>query len=82
MTKTISYTLFALIVLTTLSALVSNFVDVKTGVFLILFLSAIKFVLVSFQFMELKKAHSFWRTIILIFLITFMVILLIVNSIK
>jgi len=78
MTKTISYTLFALIVLTTLSALVSNFIAVKTGVFLILFLSGIKFVLVSFQFMELKKAHPFWKTITLLFLAIFITIILVI----
>jgi len=82
MTKTISYTLLSLILLTITTALVSGFIDLKVGVFFILLLSAIKFVLVSFQFMELKKAHPFWKTMILLFLIVFMGILLIVNSIK
>ncbi len=37
----------------------------------ILALSATKFILVSFQFMELKKAHSFWRFFIIFYLFIF-----------
>ncbi len=75
MTKNISYTLVTLIVLTILSALISNFVDLKIATFFILILSGIKFIFVSFQFMELKKAHPFWKTIILLFLLFFIAII-------
>jgi len=53
MTKTISYTLVILILLTITTALVSNFIDLKVGVYFILLLSAVKFIYISFQFMEL-----------------------------
>ncbi|MDR2206975.1 MAG: hypothetical protein LBE36_12570 [Flavobacteriaceae bacterium] len=37
-------------------------------VFIILGLSAVKFLLVAFQFMEIKKAHIFWKIILMIFI--------------
>jgi len=76
MTKTISYTLLILIILTIITALVSNFIDLKIGVFFILILSVIKFTFVSFQFMELKKAHIFWKITLTIYLLLFMAIIL------
>ena len=36
---------------------------------IILGLSAAKFLLVSFQFMEIKKAHAFWKTILVVFIL-------------
>jgi len=78
MTKTISYTLLALILLTITTALVSNYIDLKVGVFFILILSAVKFIFVSFQFMELKKAHTFWQTIILLFLMIFVGLIMVI----
>ncbi len=41
----------------------------------ILVLSGIKFLLVSFNFMEIKKAHSFWKTSIILYLMIFVAIL-------
>ena len=79
MTKTISYTLFILIILTIITALVSNFIDLKIGVFFILILSVIKFIFVSFQFMELKKAHVFWKIALTIYLLLFMTIILLLQ---
>jgi len=38
---------------------------------LILGLSAVKFFFVFFQFMEMKHANSFWKTIIIIYLVAF-----------
>ncbi len=78
MTKSISYTLLTLIILTIITALVSSFVTLKVGVYFILFLSSIKFVLVSFQFMEMKKANIFWKILILLFLIIFITITFVV----
>lgn len=40
--------------------------SIKT--FLILFLFAVKFLLVAFYFMELKKANSFWKVSLITFL--------------
>lgn len=76
MTKQIKYTLLTLIALTLVSAIISNFINLKVGVFFILVLSIIKFLFVSFQFMELKKAHNFWKGILITFLLIFITIVL------
>jgi heme/copper-type cytochrome/quinol oxidase subunit 4 len=48
--------------MTAATALVSaSSVISKTAIFLIMGISGIKFLLVAFQFMELKKANSFWK---------------------
>ena len=66
------YTLGLLIVLTILTAFFSNnFSSFKYITLTILGLSAIKFLLVAFNFMELKKANSFWKFLIIAFLILF-----------
>jgi len=39
--------------------------------YVILLLSGIKFLLVAFQFMELKKSHLFWKILIVLFLVFF-----------
>ena len=75
MTKTISYTLAILIILTITTALVSNFIELKIGVFIILGLSILKFLYVSFQFMELKKANIFWKILISTYLLLFLTIM-------
>jgi len=75
MTKTISYTLVILIILTITTALVSNFIDLKVGVYFILLLAVLKFIYVAFQFMELKKAHAFWKIIVILYLIIFLTIM-------
>jgi hypothetical protein len=51
-----------LILLTITTALISNLTTISSAVVsIIMGLSAIKFLLVAFQFMELKKANSFWK---------------------
>jgi hypothetical protein len=51
-----------LIVLTLTTAFVVNSMMISTFVVsLIMGLSIFKFLLVAFQFMELKKANSFWK---------------------
>lgn len=45
---------------------------------LILILGLLKFIGVAFNFMELKKAHVFWKLILLSYLGIFCVILLVV----
>ncbi len=66
------YTLTILIFLTITTAFFSNYYsDLKLVGLIILVLSGIKFVLVAFQFMELKKAHNFWKGLIIAFLTVF-----------
>jgi heme/copper-type cytochrome/quinol oxidase subunit 4 len=74
------YTLSALAVLTTLTALFSNSEGLKYVAFIIMGLSGIKFFLVAFQFMELKKANNTWKglliSLVVIFILTVSIILL------
>ena len=71
--------LLLLIGLTTMSALVANgLLNSRFSQSIIIFLSILKFIGVSFYFMELKKAHIFWKSSVLIFLIMFSVIIIIV----
>jgi len=74
-----SYTLILLIVLTIITGLVSeNFPELKIVNTLIMVLSGFKFILVAFQFMELKKANVFWKALLLSFLVLFVSVILIV----
>lgn len=62
MKKSLLFTYGILIFLTITTALVATSNEVSTlAVSLIMGLSAIKFILVAFQFMELKKGNSFWK---------------------
>ena len=62
MKKTLFITYGLLIVLTASTALISNTMSVSgLAIVLIMGLSVLKFLLVSFEFMELKKANSFWK---------------------
>ncbi len=65
------YTLSTLFVLTFLTALFSNTNSIRYIAFVIMALSGIKFILVAFQFMELKKAHSLWKGLLIGFLAVF-----------
>jgi len=59
------YTLVLLILLTVVTAVISvNYNNLKIISIIILGLGGIKFLAVSFQFMELKKANSFWKILI------------------
>ena len=63
MRKTLTFTYGTLILLTLATALVSNsMLASKIATTIILGISSIKFLLVAFQFMELKKANMFWET--------------------
>ncbi|WP_348823411.1 cytochrome C oxidase subunit IV family protein [Flavobacterium aestuarii] len=67
MKNLLNLVLILLIILTIATAYVSEW-SVLSGFavpFLVL-LSSIKFLLVAFQFMELKKAHTFWKMSLLI----------------
>jgi hypothetical protein len=62
MKKSLVYTYLALISLTFFTALISKSTIVPVLVVsLILLLSMLKFLMVAFQFMELKKANPFWK---------------------
>jgi heme/copper-type cytochrome/quinol oxidase subunit 4 len=62
MKKSFIYTYILLLLLTLSTALIASSTTISKGInFLILGISAIKFLLVAFQFMELKKANSFWK---------------------
>ncbi len=76
MKKTLHITLLVLIVLTLISAIVSN-KELSYTVGGIIILAVLKFIGVSFYFMELKKANIFWKASILIFLMLFSTVILI-----
>ena len=67
--------LIGLILLTVVSAFVSNnIIDSSYVAAIIIILSILKFIGVSFYFMELKKAHVFWKSSILFFVFIFGII--------
>ena len=78
MYKSAIITWIILLALTIISALLSGFENKFVG-FIIIALAVIKFLGVAFQFMELKKAHSFWKSSIMIFVLIFTVLILILN---
>ncbi|WP_116795936.1 cytochrome C oxidase subunit IV family protein [Flavobacterium sp. 103] len=56
-----------LLIITITTACVSSLFGVSAFITsLIMGLAAFKFLLVAFQFMELKKAHSFWKISLII----------------
>ncbi len=62
MKKSLVFVYGALIVLTLLTAVLSNAMAVSPlAIVLIMGFSVVKFLLVSFEFMELKKANPFWK---------------------
>lgn len=68
-------TLVILAILTISTAVFSNTETIKYVVAIILVLSAIKFFLVAFQFMELKKAHGLWKGLVIGFVSFFVLII-------
>jgi hypothetical protein len=68
--KVINITYLFLLISIALMALFSM-LDASYSFVAILIITFIKFFLVAFYFMELKKAHLFWKISILIFLIAF-----------
>ena len=65
--------LFMLTIATAISAMFFN--EMKGIAIIILALSILKFLIVVFQFMELKKAHVFWKTIVIVYLTIFALII-------
>ena len=73
------YNLVALIGLTILTAFFATQLSgLKHVSIIILVLSAFKFILVSFNFMELKKAHTLWKAVVVIYLVIFVSIISII----
>ena len=73
------YNLVALIGLTILTAFFATQMSaLKYVSIIILVLSAFKFILVSFNFMELKKAHTLWKAVVVIYLVIFVSIISII----
>lgn len=71
--------LLLLLILTILAALVVTLdIGLKAASALILVLFMLKFLGVAFYFMDLKKAHIFWKSAVLIFVLIFFGIILIV----
>lgn len=70
MKRTLTITWIILMALTIASALVSK-LESNHVVLLILILSALKFFGIAFQFMEIKKAHPFWKGLIIGFVFLF-----------
>ena len=64
-----------LIVLTICTALIANSTLLySNAVLLILIISVVKFLGVSFYFMELRKANVFWKIAVLLFVLIFIVL--------
>jgi len=68
--KKLNITLSILILLTVI-AVVTSELEMKYAAFALLGFAIIKFIGVAFFFMDLRKAHTFWKVAILIFLLIF-----------
>ena len=69
--------LAVLVVLTILSALVSNYVT-NYATTIILILSGLKFIGITYFFMDLINAHVFWRMITGVFVVLIIAMILII----
>ena len=75
MKKQLTFIYGILLAMTIITAFLTKFSINKTAVVAILFFSGIKFLLVAFHFMELKKANAFWKVIVSLFLVVFIAII-------
>ncbi|WKW46482.1 cytochrome C oxidase subunit IV family protein [Myroides sp. JBRI-B21084] len=64
---TLTQTYILLVFLTVVTAITAIFGNFNVGVKFIILLAIIKFWLVGFQFMELKKANKFWKITLISF---------------
>lgn len=72
--------LLSLLALTILATLVVTLdIGLKVASAIILALFMLKFLGVAFYFMELKKAHVFWKSVVIIFVMLFSTIILVGN---
>ncbi len=79
MTKQNISTWILLLVLTIIAGLVSS-TSLTYVIPLILLLAVLKFIGVAFNFMEMKKAHVFWKVLLIGYLVVFCGIVLAINS--
>jgi len=68
-----------LLVLTLISGWVSS-TTLTYIIPLILVLAVLKFIGVAFNFMELKKAHVFWKIVLVSYLVIFCGVILLINT--
>lgn len=61
----------SLLVLTLCSAAFANATSIPFATQFILILAVVKFMIVTFYFMEMNKAHVFWKIFITCFLVLF-----------
>jgi hypothetical protein len=79
MLKNLSYSYYLLVALTLIVAAVGLLPISKGIVITIVLLSLIKFLLVGFQFMEMKQAHIVWKVLLVAygtFIATLFIVLL------
>ncbi len=67
MQRSLVYSYLGLLALTLSVAALASVAASRLIVIAILLFSLVKFWLVAFQFMELKKAHAFWKILIIVF---------------
>jgi len=78
MKKELFITWILLLFLTITSAFIANYyTNGDYLVQLILLLAVLKFIGVAFNFMELKKAHAFWKIATIAFIVLFFIFILI-----
>lgn len=67
MHKSLTYSYIVLVVLTIIGSLLSKLPFNTLIVITIVLFSVSKFLLVGFEFMDLKKAHPFWKGIFIVY---------------
>jgi heme/copper-type cytochrome/quinol oxidase subunit 4 len=78
--KRLRITLGLLILFTVTTGLVSGYLHGTTAAYIILVLAAVKFNLVAFEFMELRRAHHFWKALVIVYSVVFISIYAIILS--
>ena len=72
MKNTTTISLIVLLILTVTVGVLSSFEQVNKNWFiLILGISCVKFLIVAFQFMDVKNAHVAWKIMLVIYLVIF-----------
>lgn len=76
--KKLNITLSILILLTIIAAVTSE-LEIKYAALALIGFAIVKFLGVTFFFMDLRKAHTFWKAAILIFLLIFTTSILLIG---
>jgi len=71
MEKRLRYTWIILMILTVLSGALSYVEGLRIIPVLILVLASLKFILVAFEFMEVRLAHPFWKVFVVGYVVIF-----------